>query len=520
MSKQNKNTVKQAVLEAIEIKNSIKEESKDMLKEMLGEAVKNALRESVDDEEDDDSYDVVDNEEETTVTEPESGETSEDENSDETEVSDETEASDEEDTNSKEDAEDSEETDEWDEYSDFQTDDDKDTYDLTGVEDYDQIVKVYKLMKDDDQVVVKQDGNKISLSDNSTGNEYVIDLGMDSNASIEGESEEQDINESIVNEDEDIAGIPSNDDDIDFEFDESDIDDFEPEMEEDILTDDNVEPRFENKKGKKVMKENKEKVYEVSLGYTDNYQDKDPIQGLSNNEPSKSGKSWEKGVPTGIEKPWAGSSKDKGQPFEKTVNEEENLEECGNVTTEEDVVDEATNVGGAVQQRTSSKSHIPDNRKEHGPKVKRHVSAGGEYNEVVEGLKKEIANLKKINEAYKKENAVLKEGTKELKKNIKEAYVVNTNLAKITRLFTENVVSQDEKREIVNRFANEAKTVEQSKTLYETINKELKKNEKQVTLENKISTNVNGSQTINENKYQSKELLSTLDLIKRVENRQ
>ena len=110
-------------------------------------------------------------------------------------------------------------------------------------------------------------------------------------------------------------------------------------------------------------------------------------------------------------------------------------------------------------------------------------------------------------------------GTKELKKNIKEAYVVNTNLAKITRLFTENVVSQDEKREIVNRFANEAKTVEQSKALYETINKELKKNNKQITLENKISTNVKNSQVINENKYRSPELLNTLDLIKRVENR-
>lgn len=505
MSTKNNNTVKQAVLEAIQMKNTIVEESKDVLKDMLGEAVKDAIRESIEDD-DEDSYDVVDNEE--TVEEPESTE--------ETSESEEPET-DEKPAEETEDNDESEE-DDWADYSDYQTTDDENTYDLTGVEDYNQIVKVYKLMKDDDQVVVKQDGDKVSLKDNETGNEYVIDLGMNGDESIEGESEEQDITtENIVKEDTDIAGIPDTEDEMEFEFDESDLDGIDAD--ESILTDDEQEPRFENKKGNKVMKENKEKVYEVSLGYTDNYQDKDPIQGLSNNEPSKSGKSWEKGVPTGTEKPWAGNSEDKGDPFKENVNEEENLEECG-AMMEEPTVDEATNVGGAVQQRTSDKSHIPANRKEYGPKVKRHVStADNGYEEMVENLKKEIADLKKINEAYKKENGILKKGTKELKENIKEAYVVNTNLAKITRLFTENVVSQDERREIVNRFANEAKTIEQSKALYESIDKELKKNEKQLTLENNVPTNVNGTQTINENKYQSQDLLKSLDLIKRIEGR-
>jgi hypothetical protein len=499
MSTKNKNTVKQAVLEAIQMKNTIKEESRNILKDMLGEAVKDAIRESIED--DDDSYEVVDDDAqaEDTVVEPESNEETPEE---EPEVDSETEES---------------EEDEWDDYSDFKAGDEN-TYDLTGVEDYDQIVKVYKLMKDDDQVVVKQDGDKIELTDNETGNEYVISLGTNADESIEGDGEEQDVTtENIVKEDTDIAGIP--DDNTDFEFDESDLDLAEPANEE-LLNDD--EPRFnESKKGKNVMKENKKVVYEVSLGYTDNYQDKDPIQGLSNNEPSKSGKSWEKGVPTGTEKPWAGSSEDKGEPFEKTVNEEEQIEECGAAPmTEEPVVDEATNVGGAVQQRSNSKSHIPNNRKEYGPKVKRHVSTAEDgYDEMVESLKKENEELKKLNEAYKKQIIGLKKGTKELKENVKESYIVNANLAKITRLFTENVVSQDEKREIVNRFANEAKTIEQSKALYESIDKELKKNQKQITLENNVPTNVAGSKSVNENTYKSQELLNTLDLIKRIEQR-
>jgi len=503
MITKNKNTVKQAVLEAIQMKNAIKEESKNILKDMLSETVKDAIRESIeDDEEENDSYEVVDDDAQAddTVEEPETD--SEDEEEPESDKEEEKSKSDE---------------DEWDNYSDYQAGDEN-TYDLTGVEDYDQIVKVYKLMKDDDQVVVKQDGDKIELTDNETGNEYVISLGMNAEDGIEGDGEEQDVTtENIVKEDADIAGIPNTDAE-EIEFDESDLDLAEPESDE--LLDD--EPRFdESKKGKNVMKENKNVVYEVSLGYTDNYQDKDPIQGLSNNEPSKSGKSWEKGVPTGTDKPWAGSSKDKGEPFEKTVNEEEELEECGAAPmTEEPVVDEATNVGGAVQQRSNSKSHIPNNRKEYGPKVKRHVStADAGYDEMVESLKRENEELKKLNEAYKKQIVGLKKGTRELKQNIKESYVVNANLAKITRLFTENVVSQDEKREIVNRFANEAKTIEQSKALYESIDKELKKNKKQVTLENKVPSNVAGSQTVNENTYKSQELLNTLDLIKRIEQR-
>ena len=53
MSTKNNNTVKQAVLEAIQMKNTIVEESKDVLKDMLGEAVKDAIRESIEDDEED-----------------------------------------------------------------------------------------------------------------------------------------------------------------------------------------------------------------------------------------------------------------------------------------------------------------------------------------------------------------------------------------------------------------------------------------------------------------------------------
>lgn len=557
MSKESKNIVSEALLELDSLKEAFKESSKSSLKNMLGEAVKDVLRESIEDEKDeDDEYEVeesTDDKNENNDSSEKSGDVSEDMNNDE--MSQENPGMENPDMNQTDGMEQNQAAntqeapmngegeqagDDWSQFSQYQTGDDN-TYDLTGEQDYSQIVKVYKLMQDTDQVVVKKEGNTVQLTDGGTGAEYVIDLSGDDEEPMEGQGEEMTegvIKEGYFDDDDDYGIDTSFEDEIirnarKFRPSKKDLKDLEDDLEpagfedeieiEDEPLDDEIsdEPRFdESKKRRKTMKENKQLVFEVDLGYTDNYQSKDPVQGLNNSEPSKSGKSWEKGVPTGTEKPWAGSSKDKSEPFEKTVNEEE-VDECGIggcAPSEEPVVDEGTNVGGAVQQRSNSKSHIPDNRKEHGPKNKRHVSAGGNYEEMIESYKKEIAKLKKINEAYKKENAQLKECAKELGNNIKESYVVNTNLAKITRLFTENVVNQQERINIVNRFANEAKTVEQSNALYESINNELKKNgNKNLTLENNAPVKAEQNNQLNEVK-KSKGLMNTLDLIKRMSN--
>ena len=560
MSKESKNIVSEALLELDSLKEAFKESSKSSLKNMLGEAVKDVLRESIEDEKDeDDEYEVeesTDDKNENNDSSEKSGDVSEDMNDDE--MSQENPGMENPDMNQTDGMEqnqvaDTQEApmngegeqagDDWSQFSQYQTGDDN-TYDLTGEQDYNQIVKVYKLMQDTDQVVVKKEGNTVQLTDNGTGAEYVIDLsgdeGEEPEASVAGQGEEMTegvIKEGYFDDEDDEFGIdtsfeddyirkagkfrPSKRDikDLNSDFSEPGIGK-QPagfdDKDESILDDE--EPRFESKKSKKTMKENKQLVFEVDLGYTDNYQSKDPIKGLNNSEPSKSGKSWEKGVPTGTEKPWAGSSKDKGEPFEKTVNEGE-VDECGanGCTPSEQPVEEG--VAGAVKARTTAKDHVPNNRKENLPKKARHIStADNGYDEMVESYKKEIAKLKKINEAYKKENTQLKECAKELGNNIKESYVVNTNLAKITRLFTENVVNQQERINIVNRFANEAKTVEQSNALYESINNELKKNgNKNLTLESNAPVKAEQNNQLNEVK-KTKGLMDTLDLIKRMSN--
>ena len=257
------------------------------------------------------------------------------------------------------------------------------------------------------------------------------------------------------------------------------------------------------------MKESKEVLFEVDLGYTDNYQDKDPIAGLSNDEPSKSGKSWHKGVPTGTKKPWAGETKSKGDPFKNTqkvegsVNEEDITSDLGDDMTMEEG---ATTVSTQLMQKQSMQ-HVPDGRKNYARQKSHqlHTAADGPVN----------TNESRELKAIKNENKELKKAIMELRKNLNEAYITNVNLGKITKLFLENATSQQEKVDIVNRFTNEAKTVEQSNTLYESINKQLK-SKQQINL-NESSATANGTKELNEQKiYKTNDLMKTIDLMGRV----
>ena len=543
-TKNKKSVVSQALLEMDEITSAIKEESKKSIKNLLSEAVREALREGCEEEEEKD-YEIEDEEQNDAQDNIESSDMSDDSN---VEGDENMESSDEMNSDEPVDAglnaepqeapAEGEGENDWSDFEKYQVGDD--TYDLTGENDYENVVKVYKLLKDEDQVVVKQDGNKIQLKDDSVGTEYVIDLGGDDNGETaevdNGEENFDSLQEGITWHDEfdpiyqlkkrglmkaddsDIAGFGGEE----IEGDESDVEDdmidgeIEPKNHKytsDAELDAIINPSWEdeedeflyesktnnkNKKARKPMKESKEVLFEVDLGYTDNYQDKDPIAGLSNNEPSKSGKSWHKGVPTNTAKPWAGETKSKGEPFEKTVNEEEML-------VDEEPVEEATNVGGAVQQRTTPKSNIPAGRKNYGPMSKKHVSSAAKYEEMV-------AENKKL----KAENKVLKEALLSLKGNLSEAYVTNVNLGKITKLFLENTTTQAEKVDIVERFSKEAKTVEQSNTLYESIKRELNKN---ATSKVNINESMNvANNTINESVYKSSEVIKSIDLMNRMKN--
>lgn len=362
--------------------------------------------------------------------------------------------------------EDGSEGDEWAEFDKYKVSNDE--YDLSNAEDED-IVKVYKLMKDDDQVLVNVDNssNTIELKDNSTGAEYLLDLGSDEASAYEEATDDMGA-EGDLNYDEGMN--------------ESRI--FEIALNE----------------------------YDSHVGYTDNYQSKDVMTNPGMSEPGKNVNDWDAGAPKGTEKPWVGK-KGSSKPFEKkNVSEEEEVMQDFN--DEEANLEEGGHVYGKVQAHSTAKT-----AKRNNPSGDAYVdmtgsaSKGGEYKG--RGLKAEAKMMAKVDKILK-ENKALKKALTQFKGTLQEAAVTNLNLGQIIKLISENATSKAEKQEIIARFGKEARTVEESKRLYESISNELKKTSTMNINEDKQFT-TNGSQMINETQiYQSDDLLESLDLMHRI----
>lgn len=368
--------------------------------------------------------------------------------------------------------------DEWAEFDKYKVSDDE--YDFTNAED-EEIVKVYKLMKNDDQILVHKDDNgNVNIQDNETGAEYLINLGDSGEATGVAASE--------PSGDEAVADVEGADDfgaEDDFNNDMDDMNESTERMFELVLE------------------------YDSNVGYTDNYQKKDVMTNPGMSEPGKNVNDWDAGVPKGDSKPWSGypGKKNKAdKPFNagkgKQLEEEENLEEsaaeCGGRM-------------GAHGRMMGTKSHNPQKAKKNSPMNQHHVSTKGEYDQ---GIANE-SFMKRAN-AVLQENKELKATLTDLMEELKKVSVTNHNLAQIIKLVSENTTSKDEKKEIIKRFKTEGKTVEASAALYETISRELQKANKMNITEDKALT-VEGSQKINETPiYKSKDLLDSLDLMHRM----
>ncbi len=484
--------VRESLLDYNTLANSLKENTESAVKALLGEAVRDTYAKllSEGDEDDDKEY------EEGEVEDTSSDITNDAESSDvapETDGDDAT-ADTEMDTEGGEAVEDEipaedgveasegevtdgEGGDEWAEFDKYKVSDDE--YDFTNAED-EEIVKVYKLMKNDDQILVHKDDNgNVNIQDNETGAEYLIKLDDEGDA----------------------AGVAAT----------------EPSDDE-VITDDSAEDDFNNDMDD--MNESTERMFELVLeydsnvGYTDNYQKKDVMTNPGMSEPGKNVNDWDAGVPKGDAKPWSGypSKKNKAdKPFNagkgKQLEEDENLEESIHTVTQ-----------NGPQRRSVTTIQAPGTSRSE--KVGRNLRLAkipgqkkGTGEAAYTGLEE---NFMKRANAVLAENKELKSTLTDLMEQLKKVSVTNHNLAQIIKLVSENTTSQDEKKEIINRFKNEGKTVEASKALYETISRELKKSNKMNITEEKALT-VEGSSKINETPiYKSQDMLDSLDLMHRM----
>ena len=522
--------VKESLLDYNNLANTLKENTTAAVRDLLSEAVRDTYSKILTEDDEDKDYDVEEVDDTDSGTSGDADVTVDDadaEGSDDVDTEDGDDIEDSGDTEDGEDAEDDseiadevpaegegEDGDEWSQFDKYKVSDDE--YDFSNAED-DEIVKVYKLLNNDDQVIVnKSDDNKVNIKDNETGAEYLIDLGDDGVSEDFGGAED----DSIAEESEDYE--PTDDDYIAQDYaedgdyydqDEDDEDDFDNEEDNDM---------------------NESRIYEIALdeydshvGYTDNYQSKDVLdtKGTPVADDKDSNDWGSKGLrDRGNKKPWSGkrNNASENQPFTagkgKTVEEEDDIE---GGDAEAAIAESAGECGakmGAKRRMRGTKSHNPNTGDDEIPYVSSHASVAGEY----KGSKADKSYGSKVESVMRKANKIFAEN-KELKsalgkfKNVlEEAAVTNVNLGQIIKLISENTTSQDEKKEIIARFGKEAKTVEQSKNLYESISRDLQK-KNTMNLDEGKQYGVEGSKQINETQiYQSKDLLDSLDLMHRL----
>lgn len=473
MAKKN-NTAEKALLNAKKISKALKESTEKTLKSIVNEAISDFIKDDEEPEDDeltqeeqpieDDSFEVEDVETEETPEEPAEEEPVDDTES-EGEVA----------------PEEGGAEDEWADMEDFKVGDND--YDFTGV-DGETALKVYNKLGDDDQIFIKkEDDGTYTMQDEDTGAEYVIELGNDGDMEADADN---------VSDEEPATDEEPTDDENSFEIELGDED--EPSDEVHVTAE---EPADDDKE------------LNEDLGYTDNYQSKNPIDGLKMNEPAdgKTTNDWDEGAPKGTEKPWAG--KGDSEPFEKNVNESDMTEQTGNETE----LEEGTNVGGAAQEHSMSKTNQPANRKENGPKVKHNVSAAGEFTpEINESIKKIINKAKQI----QAENKQYKEAIAGIKKALYEAAVLNVNYGKVVSLLVNETTTKEEKASIVERF-NNVKTINEGAQLYDTIKRELNETKKTTPIVER-TINAESSKKINETTIYSPKENASINLMERMDN--
>lgn len=487
------NFVKESLLDYNNLANTLKENTesavRDLLKETVLEQYAKILTEDedkdydVEEVDDTDSVNASEDEETTDVVDGmESDDAAEDGETEAEETTDEVIDDVEDDAVEGDATED--DGDGWSEFDKYKVSDDE--YDFSNAED-DEIVKVYKLLKDDDQVVVTKSDDKVNIKDNETGAEYLIDLGND----------------------------------------ETGADAIDAEAADDFGSEDSFggEDEFENQEDEDM---NESRIFEIALneynsnvGYTDNYQDKDVMTNPGMSEPGKNVNDWDAGVPKDTKKPWSGKKNDKSenQPFDaekgKTVEEEENVEEpIQELKTRQE---HTANVGSTSRtdgdngnrRRKARSFHTAQNGQETGTGDNPYSTDNSTTATAkVEGI------IRKANKIFE-ENKQLKSALMQFKSTLEEAAVTNVNLGNIIKLVMENTTSNDEKKEIIARFGNEAKTVEASNTLFENISRDLKK-------KSKMNIDESKEYAVNENKinetqiYRSNDILNSLDLMHRI----
>jgi hypothetical protein len=173
---------------------------------------------------------------------------------------------------------------------------------------------------------------------------------------------------------------------------------------------------------------------------------------------------------------------------------------------------------GATFPDENSMRLNPGNEVHDEPHRRRHNNEEGDMSDGTAMNESIQKKLEKIEE----ENKVLKSSLVKFRKALNEAVLTNYNIGNFVNLIIENSTTKQEKIDILKRFSNEAKTKDQSKALYESINKQLKSVKKGgVAIDKPMNINESAVKNINEStiyKNDDEAISYALDMIQRMNN--
>jgi hypothetical protein len=332
--------------------------------------------------------------------------------------------------------------------------DDEPVADLTGEEDFEEVFKVFKNMKNSDTVTVVPDGDYTKISDDETEAEYLLQMEGEEEEDEDDETEEgyqameeemyenasyqpKEEKEEVVYEIEidDMSKDDLEEEDYEFELEESDEDEnnesynvMEAKKANKMETKEGMKPKVG--KGAKLGSAKKFSYKKSAGGFKENMKKANPTKGT-------------------------------GKPkFEFKEGEMMDMPSRAPKLEKEEAKEAARTYGfGSKSGRGLRKGVTPNRNYEYGKNVAESV-------EVME----ELQMLRTKNEEYRKALNLFRD-------KLNEVAIFNSNLAYATRLFTEHSTSKHEKINILRRF-DSAETLKESKALYKTIKDELSQGSK------------------------------------------
>ena len=359
--------------------------------------------------------------------------------------------------------------------------------DMTGAKP-NELMKVFKAMGDEDGIIVVKDGDNIHLTDNNTDTEYIINMGDDSDLSMEEpmenmdesviyelvfEEKEGETNETETYEEEHEEGKhgKEEDDDVNETIYELEVNETMKPIgmgfgkRRDGMSKSSVnnkgfkEDMADGKKTEKKGKGPKFSFGKIKHGVTESeLEEEDYTEGWMSEEDSLDTMKMERDYMEGDH--MVGDDMYGGNKHDYKRRDGRKMGDVDGHYKDYEMEEDSINADEVIPGETTEASRTMTYMKR---AQRDRVAAPSQLRK--ESVERELGLLREKNEEYKK-------ALDFFRNKLNEVAVFNSNLAYSTRLFTEHSTTKQEKINILRRFDN-VESIKESKSLYKAIKSEL-----------------------------------------------